>query len=87
MSHVDTIKRFVIEEFLPDISAAELSVDHDLLNSGVIDSLGLLKLIAWLEERFELSVHDSDLDPDNFRNVTMIDSFIADAGKPKLAGI
>lgn len=87
MSQVDTIRRFVIEEFLPDVSAAELSVDQDLLDSGVIDSLGLLKLIAWLEERFELSVHDSDLDPDNFRSVTAIDSFIAAAGKPKLAGI
>jgi acyl carrier protein len=87
MSHVDTIKRFVIEEFLPDVSAGELNVDHDLLESGVIDSLGLLKLIAWIEERFELSVHDTDLDPDNFHSVAAIDSFIEAMSKPKLAGI
>jgi acyl carrier protein len=87
MSYVDTIKRFVIEEFLPDVSAGELSVDHDLLGTGVIDSLGLLKLIAWIEERFELSVHDTDLDPDNFHSVAAINSFIQDASKTKLAGI
>jgi len=87
MSHVDTIKRFVIEEFLPDVRADELSVDQDLLESGVLDSLGLLKLIAWVEERFELSVHDTDLDPDNFYSVAAIDSFIQDTSKPKLAGI
>lgn len=87
MSHVDMIKRFVIEEFLPDVSVAELSVDHDLLETGVIDSLGLLKVIAWIEERFELSVHDTDLDPANFHSVAAIDSFIEDASKRKLAGI
>ncbi|MGQ0776807.1 MAG: phosphopantetheine-binding protein [Pseudonocardiales bacterium] len=87
MSHVDAIKRFVLEEFLPDVSAHDLGDDHDLLGSGVIDSLGLLKLLAWIEERFELSVNDSDLDPDNFRSITAIDSFVADASKQKLAGI
>jgi acyl carrier protein len=76
MSHVDTIKQFVIDEFLPDVSANELDADHDLLADGVIDSLGLLKLIAWLEDRFELSVDDSALDPDNFRTVAAIDAFV-----------
>lgn len=86
MSHVDTIKRFVIEEFLPDVSAADLDVDHDLLAGGVIDSLGLLKLIAWIEDRFALSVHDSDLNPDNFRSVNAIDKFVEAAGASSVAG-
>jgi acyl carrier protein len=79
MSHVDTIKQFVIDEFLPDVSVNELDADHDLLADGVIDSLGLLKLIAWLEDRFELSVDDTALDPDNFRTVTAIDAFVEHA--------
>jgi acyl carrier protein len=79
MSHVDTIKQFVIDEFLPDVSANELAADHDLLADGVIDSLGLLKLIAWLEDRFDLSVDDSALDPDNFRTVAAIDAFVEQA--------
>ncbi|MEU6311893.1 acyl carrier protein [Streptomyces sp. NPDC047014] len=76
MSNVDTIKNFVITEFLPGTSAAELATDHDLLNDGVIDSLGVLKLIAWVEDRFELAIGDADLDPDNFRSVRSIDAFI-----------
>ncbi|MGH3973505.1 MAG: phosphopantetheine-binding protein [Pseudonocardiaceae bacterium] len=87
MSRIGTIKHFVIEEFLPDVSANELSVEYDLLENGVIDSLGLLKLIAWIEERFELSVHDTDLDPANFHSVAAINSFIDDASEQKLAGI
>ncbi|MFD7029050.1 phosphopantetheine-binding protein [Streptomyces sp. NPDC059917] len=79
MSNVDTIKNFVITEFLPGTAPAELAVDHDLLNDGVIDSLGVLKLIAWVEDRFELAVGDADLDPNNFRSVEAIDHFVADA--------
>ncbi|MET9697479.1 phosphopantetheine-binding protein [Streptomyces sp. NPDC006529] len=79
MSNVDTIKHFVISEFLPGTAPTELPVDHDLLNDGVIDSLGVLKLIAWVEDRFELAVGDADLDPNNFRSVEAIDHFIADA--------
>ena len=79
MSHNDTIKKFVIEEFLPDLGVHELADDHDLLSDGVIDSLGVLKLIAWVEDHFQLAVGDADLDPDNFRSVRAIAAFIEDA--------
>lgn len=79
MSNADTIKHFVITEFLPGTPAGELAADHDLLNDGVIDSLGVLKLIAWVEDRFDLAVGDNDLDPNNFRSVEAIDTFITEA--------
>ncbi|MCY0947556.1 phosphopantetheine-binding protein [Streptomyces antarcticus] len=85
MSNVTTIKNFVITEFLPGTPAGELAVDHDLLNDGVIDSLGVLKLIAWVEDRFELAIGDADLDPNNFRSVEAIDTFIADARRTAAA--
>ncbi|MGQ4487284.1 phosphopantetheine-binding protein [Streptomyces sp. 372A] len=79
MSNTATIKQFLIEEFLPDLTQDELADDQDLLSSGAIDSLGLLKLIAWVEDRFGLAVDDTDLDPNNFRSVTAIDAFVANA--------
>ncbi|OKJ67418.1 MULTISPECIES: acyl carrier protein [unclassified Streptomyces] len=79
MSNTATIKQFLIEEFLPDLTQDELADDQDLLSSGAIDSLGLLKLIAWVEDRFGLAVDDTDLDPNNFRSVTAIDTFVATA--------
>jgi acyl carrier protein len=85
MSHIDTIKQFVIDEFLPDVTGADLTTDYDLVATGVIDSLGLLKLIAWLEERFELPIDDLELDPDSFRTIDAIDAFIARAQQPAAA--
>ncbi|MFJ6777565.1 acyl carrier protein [Kitasatospora sp. NPDC091257] len=78
MSNIDRIKRFLIEEFLPDITPDQLADDHDLLSDGVIDSLGVLKLIAWVEDHFTLPVDDTDLDPNNFRSVAAIDAFITE---------
>jgi acyl carrier protein len=77
MSHVQAIKDYVIEEFAPDVRADELDADLDLLKAGIIDSLGLLKLIAWIEDRFDVAVEDTALDPDNFRSVTAIETFVA----------
>ncbi|MGY0490650.1 acyl carrier protein [Streptomyces sp. WG-D5] len=79
MSDRATIKQFLIEEFLPDLTPDQLADDQDLLTNGAIDSLGLLKLIAWVEDRFGLAVDDTDLDPDNFRSAAAIDAFVAGA--------
>jgi acyl carrier protein len=84
MSNVQSIKEFVVEEFLPDVSPDELETDQDLLADGVVDSLGLLKLIAWIEDRFDIHVDDSALDPDNFRTITAIDAFIDEASTRKV---
>ncbi|MFI6638495.1 acyl carrier protein [Streptomyces sp. NPDC050504] len=76
MSHDTVVKQFIIEEFLPDVGIDELASDYDLVAGGVIDSLGLLKTMAWLEDRFDLRADEIDLDPDHFRTVGAIGSFI-----------
>ena len=73
---IQEIKAFVIEEFAPDVRQDELATDLDLLRAGVIDSLGLLKLISWIEDHFGVNVDDTALDPDNFRTVDAIDAFV-----------
>ncbi|MFG2908406.1 acyl carrier protein [Kitasatospora sp. NPDC048286] len=79
MKHAAVVTQFIIEEFLPDVDANELDADYDLVDGGVIDSLGLLKTIAWLEDRFDLHVEEFDLDPDSFRSVGSISGFIEQA--------
>ena len=79
MNTIDAIRNYVIEEFLPGTESQEIPADMDLLNSGIIDSLGLLKMIAWIETTFEVTVGDEDLDPENFRSLESMDRFIAAA--------
>jgi acyl carrier protein len=70
------IKQFIVEEFMPDVPVEELDDDFDLLTGGVVDSLGLLKVVAWLEDEFDIAVDDSELGPDSFRTVAAIKAYV-----------
>lgn len=76
MNRIAVITAFITDEFLPGADPSELPADYDLLATGVVDSLGLLKVIAWLEDRFEVAIDDLELDPDAFRSVAAIDAFV-----------
>lgn len=79
MDHTQTITKFLVDEFLPDVPADSLAADYDLLAGGVLDSLGLLKVIVWLEDRFDVVLDDVEIEPDNFRTVAAINAFVRSA--------
>jgi acyl carrier protein len=76
MDDTTKIKQFIIEEFMPDVPVEDLESDYDLLTGGVVDSLGLLKVVAWLETEFDIGVDDSELGPESFRTVDAIREFV-----------
>lgn len=77
------LRAYVAAEFLPGTDPAEIAEDLDLLNGGALDSLGLLKLIAWIESRFEVGIADADLEPENFRSLASIAGFIRGSRSPQ----
>lgn len=81
MQRIQAIKEFMVRELLPDIPADELDADLDLLAAGLVDSLGLLKVIAWLEDVHHIDTDAFELNPEAFRSVAAIDEFIADASR------
>ena len=52
--------------------------DESLLQTGLIDSLGMMDLIAFLESTFGVTLDDDDLVPTNFETVTAIASLVRD---------
>jgi D-alanine--poly(phosphoribitol) ligase subunit 2 len=70
------VKQFIVDEYMPDVSADELDSDFDLMTSGAVDSLGLLQMVAWLETEFDVEVDESELGPDSFRTPNDIKAFI-----------
>lgn len=79
MDDTTKIKHFIVEEFMPDVPVEDLDSDYDLLTGGVVDSLGLLKVVAWLETEFDIGVDDSELGPESFRTVDAIREFVDQA--------
>ncbi|WGF90532.1 acyl carrier protein [Marinivivus vitaminiproducens] len=76
MSYNQTVKQFILDEFLPDVPADQLAEDLDLVEGGVIDSLGLLKVIAWLESHYDIAIDVGDMVPENFASVGAIAAFL-----------
>ncbi|MDD7910801.1 MULTISPECIES: acyl carrier protein [Pseudovibrio] len=76
MTYSHEIRSFICSELTTDVSADEIPEDYDLLASGVLDSLALVRLIAWLGETFSLPINEMDLAPEDFLSVKAIDDFI-----------
>ena len=53
------------------------SSDTDLLATGMLDSLGFVDLVVQLEERFRIRIAMEALEPDNFRSITSIATFVS----------
>jgi acyl carrier protein len=58
------IKDFILKEFLPGENPAELTETTPLVSGGILDSLATLKLVAFLEEQFKITLeaHEADVE-------------------------
>jgi acyl carrier protein len=70
------IERFVVDELMLGDSNTKIDPNESLISSGVLDSLALLRLIAFLEEQMGVTVDDSEVIPENFESINEIKSFI-----------
>jgi acyl carrier protein len=69
MSTREKLTRFIAEEFLKDDAVTELPDELDLVGTGIIDSLGVLKVIAFMEETFGVAITPEAMTPDNFSSL------------------
>jgi acyl carrier protein len=70
------IKDYISRELVQDPALLPLADDASLLESGILDSLSLLRLVVYLEERFGIMVGDADLLPENFASVEAICGYL-----------
>ncbi|MBL7687768.1 MAG: acyl carrier protein [Bdellovibrionaceae bacterium] len=54
----------------------EITDDFGLIESGVLDSIGIFNLVAHLEKTYNISIEASDLVESNFRSINAITSFV-----------
>jgi len=66
----EKIKNFIVQNFL--FGERALKDDEPLFESGIIDSLGLIKLIAFIEENFNVSIDMSEIMIENFNTLNDI---------------
>ncbi len=75
----EQLRTFIRESFFAD----GFSDEDSFLGSGIIDSLGVLQVVAFVESRFGVKVGDADLVPENFDSVARLARFVE--GKKRAA--
>jgi len=76
----DKIKEFIRTEVNPELQLAELGDDEPLIESGIIDSLGVLKIMSFLDETFGVDLGSEEIRLENFKDVRTICELAAKQG-------
>ena len=69
------IREFIVENFLFG-SDDGLEDETSFLEGGIIDSTGILELVAYLEEEFGISVEDEELIPENLDSINNVVAYL-----------
>jgi acyl carrier protein len=72
----EKIRTFVTDNFLFGQDGGKLSNDDSLIEFGVIDSTGVLQLVAFLEEEFKIRVADDEVIPQNLDSLRRLAEFV-----------
>jgi acyl carrier protein len=72
----EKIKAFIVENFLFGEDNG-LKDETSFLDEGIIDSTGILELVDFLEQEFNIAVEDEELTPENLDTITNVDNFIS----------
>ena len=71
------ILQFVHQQLLNRPDACDLQPEEDLLSSGAVDSLGVMRLVAFLEQEFSVSIAADDVTMENFLHGAAIARLVA----------
>ncbi len=72
----ERVRDFISENFPAAQDGEQYSSSQSLIETGVIDSIGVLTLVTWLEQEFEIIVDDEDVVPDNLDSINSLVSYV-----------
>lgn len=73
-----SVREFILSEFLAGEDPSLLSNDTALISAGILDSIGTLKLVAFLEERFDISLAAHEATAEHLDTIARITELVMD---------
>jgi acyl carrier protein len=70
------IREFIATNLLYTTDGFAYTDDASLLQEGIVDSLGVVELVAFVQKQFEVKVEQQDVVPDNFDSVAKLAAFV-----------
>jgi acyl carrier protein len=71
------IRDFIAENFMFRAGLSDIAADESLLEAGIVDSTGVLELVAFLETAFGIAIGDDDIVPENLDSIGALTAFVA----------
>ena len=81
MDIMKQLEDYLLHEVASGSGKRAIDPGEDLIMQGLIDSLGIMKLIGFLETRFGITVDDQELVPENFQNIRALADLVARKGR------
>ncbi len=70
------IREFILAHFPIANQQQSLPDEESLLDNNIIDSMGILELVEFIETKFEITVDDEELVPQNFQSIADLSNFV-----------
>jgi acyl carrier protein len=77
MSEKAKIREFIFENYMFGESEDALDNDDSFLEKGIIDSTGILELVMFAEDTYDMEVEDDEVIPDNFDSINKLCAYIS----------
>lgn len=77
-NHDDTksiLRKYIVENFLPSSGLNAINESDSFMEKGILDSTGILELIAFIENEFGIEVEDEEIIPDNLDSLEKVAFF------------
>lgn len=76
MNTKELVKNYILTELVKDKKQGNISDKDSLIESGIVDSLGIMKLIGFLEDKMSVQITDDELVPENFGSIEAIATLV-----------
>jgi acyl carrier protein len=86
MSLKDELRQFIAESFMYGKPYEGFADDDSFLERGIIDSTGVMEIVAFLENRYAIKLLDQDLIPENLDSVNRLARFVETRLPPDYKG-
>ena len=77
MQSIESRIREYLRHAFPSPEHAGLEVEDSLFDAGILDSIGVMTLVAWLEKEFPIAVEDEDVLPENFDGIGPLTRYVS----------
>lgn len=77
MSEEMDLRNYVLENYLFTDDQTQLNNDDSFMDKGIVDSTGILEIITFIEDEYDINVEDSEMIPENLDSINNLVIYLA----------